>query len=128
VENLGPASQSDLHAVTQWIEKYKIYKYIGSGYESELAGIDDNLIWTEYMSGLEGDYTCNGYRPPAGDWVPQGYFIAKKARTGPEQDIFIWTFASEPCGCDGEDEDCEECEGEGSIDADLVSIASNDIR
>ena len=128
MDDLGPASQSDLLAVTQWIENYKIHRYIDSGYESELAGTDETLIWTEYQSGLEGDYAGNGFRPPAGDWVPQGYFIAKKAWTGPEQEIFIWTFASAPCGCDGEDEDCDDCEGEGSIDADLVSIASNDIR
>jgi hypothetical protein len=123
-EELGPASEEDLQAVIDWLTAYNIGEYVGSGYEEKLDGVAENLIWKEYMSGVDGDFVFNGFEPTnfESDWVPQGYYVGTIPWVDEAKSITIWTFASEPCVCDG-DEECGACQGNGSLDYDLVEIA-----
>jgi hypothetical protein len=76
------------------------------------------------MSGVDGDFAFNGYEPTNfdSDWVPQGYYVGTNPWVDEAKSVTIWTFASEPCECDG-DEYCDACQGDGSFDYNLVEIA-----
>ena len=111
--NLGPASDDEFRTVVSWLKDYLITEYVGSGYEKELEGVDPSRIWTEYMSGVEGDYAQNGFHPPEGDWVPQGYWVGQKPWGTDSESLFIWTYGYEQCACDGEDDECPTCGGDG---------------
>jgi hypothetical protein len=117
--------EEEIQQVVEWITKYGIGEFVGSGYEVQLKGIAENLIWTESMSGVEGDFVFNGYEPTNAeeDWVPQGYYVGSTPWTGETKSLFITTFAYESCECEGEDEDCEDCDGDGSRENALVEIA-----
>jgi hypothetical protein len=117
--------EEEIQQVVEWITNYGIGDCVGSGYEDQLKGIAENLIWTEYMSGVEGDFVFNGYEPANTEegWVPQGYYVGSTPWTGEAKSLFITTFIYESCECDGEDEDCDECDGEGSQEHDLVESA-----
>ena len=88
--NLGPASDEEFQTVVDWLKDFEITEYVGSGYEKELEGVDPSRIWTEYMSGVEGDYARSGFHPPEGDWVPQGYWVGQKPWGTDSESIYIF--------------------------------------
>jgi ribosomal protein S27AE len=117
--------EKEIQEAMEWITTFGIGDFIGSGYEDQLSGVDGNLIWTEYMSGSEGDFAFNGYEPGNVDeeLVPQGYYVGSVAWTCEGKSMYITTFAYEECACDGDDENCETCEGEGSLEYPIVELA-----
>ena len=120
--NLGPASDEEFRTVVDWLKDFEITEYVGSGYEKELEGVDPSRIWTEYMSGVEGDYAQSGFHPPEGDWVPQGYWVGQKPWGTDSESKHIWTYGYELCSCDGE-EDCTICGGSGDLGYNFVELA-----
>jgi predicted DNA-binding WGR domain protein len=109
----------------EWLDEFGFEKYVGSGYESELAGTDKFHIWTEIHDGMNGDFVRNDYSPPDEHDVPQGYYVMKKSWAGFEEGaITLSTSTYEDCeSCDFDDPSCEECDGEGLVFVDLADLA-----
>ena len=126
--DLGPATDEEFQTVIDWVTYYGIDRFVGSGNEKDLEEINPNLIWTEYLSGAEGDYAAAGFSPPDGDWVPQGYWVGTVPWGTEAENLFIWTNGYEACDCDGEDPDCSLCGGEGDFDYPYVQLAGEYLK
>lgn len=99
----------------KWLKKYGFVKYVGSGEEDQLEGIDVALIWTEWENG-EGEWVQNEYSPDWNDPYPQGYYVMKKPYSEETGSVWITTTIYEACeSCDGDDEDCDACDGDGQF-------------
>lgn len=103
-----------------WFELFSFQKYVGSGYETELEGVSEDLIWTEWADGLNGDYAANEFNTGDSARVPQGYYVMAKPYSFEKSTVFIATTLVLDCDqCNGDD-DCEVCEGEGSVFVELT--------
>ena len=97
--------------------KYGDFEYI----EDPLAvsGIDRKRIWTEFW--LQNQVIENVYEEVKEfDGTVSAYYVFERPYEEPESTITLITCIWEDCDCLGEDDECSECEGSGSIPTDLV--------
>ena len=103
-------------AANEWLGEYGFVKYVGSGYEHELEGVDQSLIWTEWEDGLNGEWACNEFETGDEDRVPQGYYLMAQPCSEEVGSVLVTTTLVEDCDeCDGDDEACEACDGDGIV-------------
>jgi len=120
-----PSGATLLGVYQDWLNHFVFERYVGSGYESKLAGVSSEFIWTEIHNGLNGDFVINAYLPPDDRLVPQGYYVMKMSWSQHEErSLTLSTSYYEDCTlCDGDDSSCKECSGEGEIFLDLFELA-----
>lgn len=114
-----------LEAFQEWMREFGFVRYVGSGDEKELDGIDPQLIWTEELDG-NGDFVHPRFSPPAGanPLYPQGYYVMSRPRvSGSANEDSVQTSFWESCpDCDFDNPDCPECEGDGQVLIDLADL------
>ena len=99
----------------QWDEiktKYGDFEYIDD--PAGVEGIDEKRIWTEFWR--SDQFIVNTYKKvDEFDSEVTAYYIFDKPYVEEDSTITLITTAWEDCECEGEDEECEECEGSGTI-------------
>ena len=88
---------------------------------SQLIGIDSNRIWTQYSAGAT-EYILNEFSElEIGDSDVINYFVFERPYSeknqGEEQ---LTTTIWEDCECEGEEDECEQCEGNGVMPFDVI--------
>ncbi len=97
--------------------KYGDFKYIDN--PLEVVGIDRKRIWTEFW--VKDQFIENTFTEvDEFDGTVSAYIIFEKPYEEPESTLRLLTTIWEPCDCSGEDDDCNECEGAGTIATDLI--------
>jgi len=115
---------------THWIETYEVKYSVDSSEVEKLAGIDENLVWSEFW-GENTHYICTGKtlatEDKRGDLTL--YYVSEKPWVGERSHYLdIHTSADLSCdSCDGEGEDsdgdeCEDCEGDGYATIDFDGV------
>ena len=122
--DLGSVSDDDFEDVIDWVTRYGIHIYVAEGNEKELKKIDERLIWTEYDCGTENIFSEPGFNPPPKHEVVYGYWVGTNPWGDDVESYEAFTSNTEWCeSCDGDDEDCSACEGEGSIERNIAQMA-----
>ncbi len=108
-------------ARSQWEEirdKFGSFEVIDD--PAELPEVDKRRIWTEFWR--QDQYITNMFLPVDDfDGEVTSYFVFERPCMDPENTIFLTTVFWDDCSeCDGEDEDCVACEGNGSIAVDVL--------
>lgn len=97
--------------------RYGDFKYIDD--PSEVLEIDKKRIWTEFWA--QNQFIENVYvEVKEFNGAISAYFVFEKPYEEPESTIRLLTTIWNDCECSGEDDNCPECEGEGTIATDLV--------
>jgi hypothetical protein len=96
---------------------YGDFEYVDD--PAAVAGIDPNRIWTEFWR--TDQFIENVFvEVEEFDSEITAYYVFEKPYESPDSSITLITTVWEDCECEGEDEECEECEGTGNISTDLV--------
>lgn len=98
-------------------EKYGSCTYIDD--VSQLKEIDPKRIWTEYWR--TDQYITNDFSEAQElDGELTGYYVFERPYEEPRGTLFLVTTFWEDCQeCKGEDDECDKCEGRGSIAIDV---------
>jgi hypothetical protein len=84
-----------------------------------LRGIDSDRIWTHYSR--TDQFICNTFsQSEIGDAEVINYFVFERPYNNEKEPIYLVTTFWEDCECEGEEEDCEKCEGAGTIATDVI--------
>jgi len=116
------SDEQDLHSEerAQWDQikaKYGEFEYLDD--PAGVTGIDEKRIWTEFWR--SDQFIVNTYKKvDEFDSEVTAYYIFEKPYEEEESTITLITTVWEDCECEGEDEECEECEGSGTISTDLI--------
>ena len=106
--------------LAKWDEveaKYGSFEYIDE--PSEVIGIDSKRIWTEFW--VQDQFIENVYKETDEfDGAISAYIVFERPYEEPESTIRLITTIWNDCDCSGEDDECSECEGSGSIATDLI--------
>lgn len=108
-------------ARAQWREIEEKYgKFEVCDDPADLPDVDRNRIWTEFWR--QDQYITNMFfEVDDFDGDVTSYFVFERGYTEPENSIFLTTIFWDDCEkCDGEDDDCKLCEGNGSIATDVI--------
>lgn len=99
-----------LAAIAAWENAFEKYGQFQIVYESEsLENVDPKLIWTESNPGADDIYIINEFL----DIEDRNYYIFERPYLESDGEILLFIAISNTCDCEGEDEDCEVCEGQG---------------
>ena len=86
---------------------------------TQLIGLDSNRIWTHYSRTEQ--FICNRFsESEIGDEEVINYFVFDHPYSNEEKPINLVTTFWEDCDCEGEEEECEKCEGRGAIYIDVI--------
>jgi len=97
--------------------KYGDFKYIDD--PSEVIGIDQKRIWTEFW--VQNQVIENSYTEVEEfDGTISAYYVFERPYEEPESTLTLITVIWNDCECLGEDDGCLECEGSGTIATDLI--------
>ena len=89
--------------------------------ESQLVEIDANRIWTHYSGSGSNDFILNKFSElEIGDGEVINYFIFERPYSKRNEPIYLTTTFWEDCECEGEEDECEQCEGKGTIPFDVI--------
>jgi hypothetical protein len=99
--------------------KAKYGNFVYTDDPSEVIGIDTKRIWTEFWA--QDQFIENVYTEVIEfDGAISAYIVFDKPYEEPESTVRLITTIWNDCDCSGEDEDCSECEGAGTIATDLI--------
>jgi hypothetical protein len=97
--------------------KYGDFQYVDD--PSEVIGIDKKRIWTEFW--VQDQFIENVYTEVKEfDGAISAYIVFEKPYDEPESSMRLLTTIWEDCDCSGEDDDCADCEGAGTVAIDLI--------
>jgi hypothetical protein len=114
-----PKSPRELEEIAKWAQITKKYgDFLILEDPADIKGIDPKRVWTESWS---GDQVISNQIIEVEEFDTDitSYYLFEKPYTEPEGSILLVTTIWEDCDCEG-DEDCPECEGEGSLAIDIV--------
>ena len=97
--------------------QYGDFEYIDD--PSEVLGIDKKRIWTEFWvknQVIENVYT----EVKEFDGTIPAYYVFERPYEESESTITLITTIWNDCECSGQDDECSQCEGSGTIATDLI--------
>lgn len=108
-------------ARAQWREIQEKYgNFVVVDDPADLPAVEKNRIWTEFWR--QDQYITNlFFEVDDFDGDVTSYFVFDRCYSEPENSIFLTTVFWDDCeDCDGDDEECATCEGNGSIAVDVL--------
>jgi hypothetical protein len=114
------ANEAIRNEIAKWEEvkaRYGNFEYIDN--PSEVIGIDKKRIWTEFW--VQNQVIENVYTEVKEfDGTISAYYVFERPYEEPESTITLITTIWDDCECSGQDDECSECEGSGTIATDLI--------
>lgn len=108
---------------TAWLKIYEKYgNYEAVDDPNLLKGIEENRIWTEYWpSSPPHQFIVNEFTLGESAYVEiSGYFVFDKPYSEPPGTVQVVRVFWDDClVCDQEDDECEACEGRGTVPTDV---------
>lgn len=97
--------------------KYGVFEYIDD--PLEVIGIEEKRIWTEFW--VQNQFIKNVYiEVKEFDETISAYYVFERPYDEPESTISLITTFWDDCDCSGEDDECLECEGAGTVATDVI--------
>ena len=98
-------------------EKYGDFEYIDD--PMNVIGIDKKRIWTEFW--VQNQIIENVYQEVKEfDGTISAYYVFERPYEEPESTVTLITCIWNDCECAGQDDECLECEGSGTIANELI--------
>jgi hypothetical protein len=116
-ENANETNESEIAKWDAVKSKYGNFEYIDE--PLKVVGIDKKRIWTEFWR--QDQFIENVYiEVKEFDGEISAYYVFDRPYEEPESTITLITTIWDDCECMGEDEECSECEGSGTIATELI--------